>query len=668
MKKRLISFVIVIAAAVFALQFGFTAVVSAEGFNNAVALTPVVYNKGAYSALCVLTVYSSADGVKSIGKSVPAGASVNVTSVSGEYGKITYNGSTGWINLSYAYNTRNTVNISDRLNMLRVKFPDGKYWNKADPEINDPDGYTDTPCADGHSDRLCTYFDGTCQCHGFSLKLAYDLFGIHASCWERHYDINKVKAGDLIRYRNRHTVMVTGVYSTYFTVADCNWLYHCGIEWDRRMEKSFFSFYEDSKNDGVYHCPTNGGYINTNATNSTTSTTAPKTTTTTTRPTASVNAALANGISKYILKTKLSVQGKSTAVLAKSRNEIYTVSGVTKNGETSFTFNAPAGKYPEFVIIVDGCEEYVIKNFTLGKDSLPATVKVNKVANPADETKVNVSSVKITSQPSNASVKSGQNVTFTVKATGKGLKYQWYYKKADQTEWSLWKGRVTSSITATSNDSWHNIQVRCRVTDVNGKSATSSSAKVTLKDEVKITKQPANASVKSGASVKFTVKATGIGLKYQWYYKKSGQKEWQLWKGRVASSFTTTSNDTWHNIQIRCVITGSNGKLATSSVAKVTLTDGIKITKQPAGVSVKSGANVTFTVKATGTGLKYQWYYKKSGAKEWSLWKGHTASSLTATSNNSWNGMAVYCRITDANGKSLKSSEAKVKLLSVSRG
>lgn len=148
MKKRLISFVIVIAAAVFALQFGFTAVVSAEGFNNAVALTPVVYNKGAYSALCVLTVYSSADGVKSIGKSVPAGASVNVTSVSGEYGKITYNGSTGWINLSYAYNTRNTVNISDRLNMLRVKFPDGKYWNKADPEINDPDGYTDTPCAE----------------------------------------------------------------------------------------------------------------------------------------------------------------------------------------------------------------------------------------------------------------------------------------------------------------------------------------------------------------------------------------------------------------------------------------------------------------------------------------------------------------------------------------
>ena len=230
MKKRLIAIAFLIALIAGMIPSAYLPEVSAKAMSNADALTPLVYQKGSYVALCKIKLYTAADGKKSIGKSVPEGAEFKVTSVKNEFGKTTYDGKTGWVDLSYAYNAANKVNVKARLDMLRKKFPAGKYWNKPSSDVNNPDGYTDTPCANDHSDKRCNYFDGTCQCHGFAIKLGFDVFGIHPSKWERHYDLSKVKVGDLVRYRGRHTVMVTGVYKTYLTVADCNWLYHCGIE------------------------------------------------------------------------------------------------------------------------------------------------------------------------------------------------------------------------------------------------------------------------------------------------------------------------------------------------------------------------------------------------------------------------------------------------------
>ena len=61
--------------------------------------------------------------------------------------------------------------------------------------------------------------------------------------------------------------------------------------------------------------------------------------------------------------------------------------------------------------------------------------------------------------------------------------------------------------------------------------------------------------------------------------------------------------------------------------------------------------------------MTFKWYYKKAGATSWTEWKGRTQSSFTVHSNDTWNGMKVYCRITDANGKSVKSDEITVTLL-----
>ena len=110
------------------------------------------------------------------------------------------------------------------------------------------------------------------------------------------------------------------------------------------------------------------------------------------------------------------------------------------------------------------------------------------------------------------------------------------------------------------------------------------------------------------------------------------------------------------------MITNASGESVTSAVSNVTLVPEIKITAQPANVQVKTGADATFSVKATGSELKYQWYYKKAGTSTWQEWKGRTAPTFKVASNNTWNGMAVYCKITDSAGYYLSSKEIKVTL------
>ena len=253
---------------------------------------------------------------------------------------MTVNKKTGWIDLSYAYNTANTVDIPARLNMLRKKFPDGKYWNQETAGVNNPDGYSETPCQSKHTDKRDNYFDGTCQCHGFALKLGYDLFGIHASYWQRHYDLSKVVVGDLIRYRSRHTVMVTGVFDDYFTVADCNYGYTCNISWDHKMQKSKFSPLGSDSFDGVYHCQIN-------TTNKT-----------------------------QTLTTTVNPNVECLAILQQTDDVVYYSYGVTSGGTTTFSFKAPTGTYQKLIIASEGCDDYVINKFVLGTSKLPAKVSM----------------------------------------------------------------------------------------------------------------------------------------------------------------------------------------------------------------------------------------------------------------------------------------------------
>ena len=84
----------------------------------------------------------------------------------------------------------------------------------------------------------------------------------------------------------------------------------------------------------------------------------------------------------------------------------------------------------------------------------------------------------------------------------------------------------------------------------------------------------------------------------------------------------------------------------------------LKITSQPSDVSGSEGSKVTFSVKATGAGLSYQWYYMKSDNSDWVLWEGCKTASISVEADSTWAGMQVYCVVSGSNGKSVNSETA----------
>ena len=139
--------------------------------------------------------------------------------------------------------------IGMSFNQLQAKFPAGTYWNHVGKNTNNPDGVTNRPCTHhgGCSSKGYTGwcgcnsagFYGAIQCHGFAFKCGYDMFGSSPSTWATHKNINNIKPGDIIRYKNNHhTIFVTAVDGDTITYGDCNSDGHCIIRWNQKIKKN----------------------------------------------------------------------------------------------------------------------------------------------------------------------------------------------------------------------------------------------------------------------------------------------------------------------------------------------------------------------------------------------------------------------------------------------
>jgi len=122
-----------------------------------------------------------------------------------------------------------------------------------------------------------------------------------------------------------------------------------------------------------------------------------------------------------------------------------------------------------------------------------------------------------------------------------------------------------------------------------------------------ITGQPQSQTVATGASASFTVTATGTApLSYQWKFNNSDV-------AGATSPTLTLSNVQAANAGSYTVVVSNAGGSVTSSSATLTVTRPSappSITQQPQAQTVDAGANVTFTVVATGDApLSYQWKF-----------------------------------------------------------
>ena len=195
-----------------------------------------------------------------------------------------------------------------------------------------------------------------------------------------------------------------------------------------------------------------------------------------------------------------------------------------------------------------------------------------------------------------------------------------------------------------------------------------SSASVVDTQKLVINEQPESVTTRPNKLVRFKVVASGTGLKYQWYYRKKGISSWSKWRIYYTAEIEPPANETWDGLQVRCKVTDCEGNSVYSEVASVTLipyeTGDFMITQQPKSFKVKKSEvgkkSLQFSVKANGKDMKYQWYFCKSGETAWTLWDERTSSSFKAVPNNSWDGILIYCKITNYDSEELYSNLSSV--------
>ena len=135
---------------------------------------------------------------------------------------------------------------------------------------------------------------------------------------------------------------------------------------------------------------------------------------------------------------------------------------------------------------------------------------------------------------------------------------------------------------------------------------------------------------------------------YNWY------------KNGVYYNTTTVNNISIPKIAITdtgsysCIITNSLVPNLTlySNQVRLVIGTGPQITKQPATLTQCAGTKATFSVSASGTGLKYQWYFNGT------IIPGATTASYSISNISSTNSGNYDVVVTDSNNKSVTSNNA----------
>jgi hypothetical protein len=157
-----------------------------------------------------------------------------------------------------------------------------------------------------------------------------------------------------------------------------------------------------------------------------------------------------------------------------------------------------------------------------------------------------------------------------------------------------------------------------------------------------ITTQPASQTVTAGANVTFTVAASGTApLSYQW--RKNGGNIAGATGTSLGLSSVTSANAGSYTVQV-----SNSAGSATSATATLTVNPAPvapSITTQPVSRTVTAGANVTFTVAASGTApLSYQW--RKNGGNI----AGATGTSLGLSSVTSADAASYTVQVSNSAG------------------
>lgn len=247
---------------------------------------------------------------------------------------------------------------------------------------------------------------------------------------------------------------------------------------------------------------------------------------------------------------------------------------ITGATETSYTItSATAADAASYDVVITGCTPLT---------SSAATIVIN-------------TSPVITSSPNDTTVCPGNAVTFSGTATGTNLTYQWKHNNTNI------NGATSSTLvlpTTTASDSGSYVLV------VSGKCnppQQTSAAFLHITTPPTISKQPRDTIVCLGEAAQFSVTGSGTGLTYQW------QKNGINIDGAQSNNLVIPSVSASNLGSYTAIIKNSCNQTVTSMAAILTAREAVAITSQPRDTSVQTNLTATFTVRATGTDITYQW-------------------------------------------------------------
>ena len=186
-----------------------------------------------------------------------------------------------------------------------------------------------------------------------------------------------------------------------------------------------------------------------------------------------------------------------------------------------------------------------------------------------------------------------------------------------------------------------------------------------LQPAIRITSQPEDAEAELNTTARTSFVAEGEGLRYQWYGRDPGQKD--FWKSSIKSdTYSVKLIKNKIGREVYCVITDKYGNKAQTRTAtlNVAYPEGYEppaITVQPQSASADVGESLSVSFTAEGDGLKYQWYGRNKGQEK--FWKSSIKSdTYTVTMNPTRSEREIYCVVTDRYGNTAQTDTVTISM------
>lgn len=262
-----------------------------------------------------------------------------------------------------------------------------------------------------------------------------------------------------------------------------------------------------------------------------------------------------------------------------------------------------------------------------------------------------VTSVAVTTQPTDATVCEGSNSSFTVAGSGAGIIYQWQVSTDAGATWTnvanagVYSGATAATLNITgATFSLNTYRYRCQLSNSTCTTPGVSNAGIlTVNTLPAVTSNPANSTICLGGNTSFSAAATGTGIGYQWQVSTDGGATYTnitnggVYAGSTTATLTITgATAAMNNYRYRVVVTGTCAPAANSTGAILTVINPVAITAQPVNSEICSGSNTSFSVTGSSTQtIIYQWQVNPGtgfvNVANAAPYSGATTATLTIT-------------------------------------